>query len=1047
MGGQERRGVNLNWSPKPSSTREGEGQSSMDVLKPVWAVAFPLTYGYDQRARHACVAVPVFSSPAPVNEMELFRQIQLVCSFDYVRSDGVRAGLEAVDPSTTFGTYLVRVMGDGRRQAVDLQVHAANYSSSSLMYDVSYNALYLTTYASASYVGPKRVMRVRLTASYNYEGDVTGLSAPSSVLHDPGFFASHGSFDGAVIEPKSNYLFYYVPRADGSALDMHFLPPDPFTLASGGAGMPLIPGARSVGDRRVMGVPLATGGSSGMRRLFSGLATAYDLDDPPDFFFGLYGTLYVREGSVYRDAHRCSTCPAGTTTRLEGALSAEECRCPETHYFDYALSSCKRVSDSCATGEFIAVQATATSDIVCAKCPSCPRGTYRDVADCQPNKLRSALAPARCIACPSCGPGYYINPETCNASSAVAPLGRVGVDCLRCPGCKVGETISGTLCPGSTLWSTQSCQKCTASCPDGTYISSATERCSGLTRGSPTDAYDAETECVPCEPCAEQGHARVGGCTGKLRIDPPVCAPCEVCGPGEFIAQPCNASSALLVLPREERCAACPASCPPGQYMAKPCSGTNLMKPDHVCLPCATSCPKGSYVVQCGAGNWTWRSNQTRPPDAGRCAPCKNSCGEGFYLSSTCDGRAASDTVQCARCDDKCPRGFYMHARCPGNGTSPSSNDCRACQACARGEYMAYGKCVDGSGATSPLQRVCEPCTACAEGQYMASACPGTDVFDSSDCASCEACPGGTFLAKPCNGSGLSARDRICTPCKMCPKGFYRKGCGLQAAEPPPPPPGSLSASATEDDVECVPCSPCAVGEYVYESCTGQGLHPAERRCMACPSCGIGRFYSSGCRGYDTSATNYTCAPCTRCPAGTYISGGCGSGRGTAPDPICTKCAPCAEGYYASVPCNGLAFTSTSRTCAKCTAGPCPAGYYMAVKCPGPQGNEDLVCRSIATNETLGQTLPFSSSSSSSSSPYSSSSTAATMTTSAEAATVQTTPPPPVIIVTTPGPSPSPSPDPNTAEGNNDILLWVLFSGLCALIIAFAVMQCIKFVR
>lgn len=1014
----------------------------MEVLQPVWAVAFPLTYGYDQVARHACVAVPVFQG-GMVNEMELFRQIQLVCSFDYVRSARVRAGLETADPATTFGTYLVRVMGDGRRQAVDLRMHTTNFSSSSLLYDVSYNALYLTTYASASYVGPKRVLRARLTASYNYEGDVTGVNASSSIFNDPGFGA-FVSFDGAVIEPRSNYLFYYVLRADNSALEMHFMPPDPFTLDDGST-TPLIAGARSVGDRRVKGVPLATAGSSGMRRLFSGLATAYDLDTPPEFFFGLYGTLYVREGSSYRDAYRCSTCPAGTTTRVEGALTVEECQCPTSYYFDYGSSSCKRVSDSCAAGEFIAVESTPTSDIVCAKCPSCPRGTYRDLADCQPNKLRPALAPAKCIACPSCAPGYYINPETCNASSAVAPRGIVGVDCLPCPGCKVGETISGTLCPGSTLWSTQSCQKCTASCPDGTYISSATERCSGLTRGSPTDPFNPGAgECVPCEPCAEQGQARVGGCTGKLRIDPPICAPCDVCGVGEFITQPCNTSA--IALPREQRCAACPASCPPGQYMAQPCSGTNLMKPDHVCLPCAT-CPKGSYILSCGA-NWTWNSTQAKPDDAGRCAPCKQSCGEGFYMSKICDGTSTADTVQCARCDDKCPRGLYLHARCPGNTSSSSTNDCRPCQSCAKGEYMAYGKCVDGTGATSPLQRACEPCTPCAEGEYMASTCPGTDVLDVSDCAACDACPSGTFLARPCNGSGLSSSDRTCTPCRSCPKGFYRsKGCGL----------GQAFSTATTDDVQCLPCSACAVGEYVYESCSGQGTDPAERRCMACPSCGIGRYYASGCRGNETSG-NYTCASCTRCPVGTYISGGCG-GRGTAPDPTCTKCAPCADGYYVSTPCSGLAYTSTSRTCAKCTAGPCPAGYYTAVECPGPQGNQDRVCRSIATNETLGgqaTSSPLSSVAVTTTTVKTTTSTKAVVTTTttapakgsttttAMAAAVssssvpQTTPRPPV---SSPGPSPTPEP-----EAPSSIVPIILVGGLVALSLASVVILLVKLV-
>lgn len=1070
--------MDLNWSPKPSKTR---GDISMDVLKPVWSVEFPVTAGYDQLARHACVAVPMFlqattsssSVQQPVNEMEAFRQIQLVCYFDFVRSAGVRASTQAVDPATSFGSYMVRVMGDGGRLPVDLRMHATNFSSSSLLYDRSYNALYLTTFASASYEGPKRIFRMRLTASYNYEGDVSGVVASASIFEDPGFVVTHDAagssstlvhFDGAVIEPATNRLFFYapastIPEDSVPFLEMYLLASDPFTLADGTSMQTVTLSSSSVRstDRRWQPVKLslAVSPSSGMRRLFAGLTTVYDLDTPPEMFFGLYGTLFVRDaatttrGHVYREAYRCAACPAGTTTRLPGAQSAEECRCPLDFFYDYASSSCKRVSDSCGAGEFIVVKATATSDIVCAKCPACARGTYRDPTDCQPNQLRPLLAPAKCVACPSCPPGYYINPETCNASSSVAPKGIVGIDCLPCPGCKEGETIAGTICPGTTLWNTQSCQKCTASCPDGTYISRSTERCSGTTRGSPTDPLNPETECVLCEPCTEQGQARVGGCTGKLRDDPPVCAACEVCGVGEYITQECSVSS--VAVPREQRCAACPP-CKAGEYLARACSGTNLMKPDHVCLPCAT-CPKDTYVVPCGLVtdmNSTMTNTTTswlpllplpllpKPADAGRCAPCKT-CAEGYYMTQRCEGSirnpvTTSDVVQCAKCDDKCPRGTYMRAKCPGNTTLPSTNDCQPCVPCGKGEYMASGKCVDGTGATSALQRTCEFCTPCSEGEYMASVCTGTSVFDVSDCAACEACPAGTYLKTPCNGSGLSpTQDRVCEPCKTCPKGFYRKGCGL----------GGILSSVTVDDVQCLPCTACATGEYVQESCSGSGSDPIERRCAACGSCGIGRYYATGCRGHETSG-NFTCAACNRCPVGTYISGGCGSGRGTLPDPTCTKCAPCPDGYYISVPCNGLSFASTSRVCAKCSStGPCPAGYYTAVECT-PQGTSDRVCRSIATNETLEQ---------SSTQTTALAKTTTTTTTTARQA-VTTTPAPPTsasqstttTTSSTSPPSSTPAPPPPPPNEPDNTVPTILFASLGVVVAGTIVLLLVKLI-
>ena len=101
----------------------------------------------------------------------LERQIQLVCLFTFVRDDVVRQGQDArapVNQFSAFGSYLVRVRADGSRMAVDMARHATQHASSSLFYDVSFNAVYVSTYKTASFSGPKHVLKARLSAAYNF---------------------------------------------------------------------------------------------------------------------------------------------------------------------------------------------------------------------------------------------------------------------------------------------------------------------------------------------------------------------------------------------------------------------------------------------------------------------------------------------------------------------------------------------------------------------------------------------------------------------------------------------------------------------------------------------------------------------------------------------------------------------------------------------------------------------------------------------------------------------------------------------------------------
>ena len=122
------------------------------LLWPV--VAHPAASAYASLTHHQCAAVPVH----PVGLIAPGRQIQLICLITFPRQQQL----------ATFGSYLVRIRGDGTRMPVDMARHTTPYASSSLLYDASFNALYVSTYKQASFSGPKHVLRVRLNAGYNY---------------------------------------------------------------------------------------------------------------------------------------------------------------------------------------------------------------------------------------------------------------------------------------------------------------------------------------------------------------------------------------------------------------------------------------------------------------------------------------------------------------------------------------------------------------------------------------------------------------------------------------------------------------------------------------------------------------------------------------------------------------------------------------------------------------------------------------------------------------------------------------------------------------
>ncbi len=197
-------------------------------MQPVWYARFPGTSPYDRFVKHSCVAVPtqhIISSASVIKAAQL---VQLVCAYDYIK-DGADLPM---NPTTTFGSYLVRVLHDGRRMPVDMRRHTWPYASSSMLYDAHFNVIYLSCYNTTSYSGQKNVMKAVLSPSYNFASETSSTALSSSLgpaLNATGYilpppFAQGGpastyplgiSFDSAVIEPLSGALLFYAFTVQG----------------------------------------------------------------------------------------------------------------------------------------------------------------------------------------------------------------------------------------------------------------------------------------------------------------------------------------------------------------------------------------------------------------------------------------------------------------------------------------------------------------------------------------------------------------------------------------------------------------------------------------------------------------------------------------------------------------------------------------------------------------------------------------------------------------------------------------------------------------
>jgi hypothetical protein len=369
------------------------------VLSPLWAARHPAAQAYASLIRHACVCPPVHDPGATGNEILIHRQVQLICMFNFARDSSIRMGENPYPvAASAFGSYIVRVLGDGSRQAVSTAVHATPFASSSIFYDSSFNAAYISTYVSASFSGKKHVLRVQLTQSYNFSSCTVLAPAGWLMPVNSNTYPDGMSLDYASVEQLSSTLLFYVPtvKPDGSFFSiLYYIPSD-----EGSRGVGYVPtGQRSMQPVMLEDVAI----SRYAQKTMQPVSTVYNPSAGATLVFTAYAGVFARFGWVsgptaFKSILHCSQCPERYTS-YRGATSVYGCFCKPGTYLNAETQVCTPVTRQCPAQHFISRLALAGSDTQCTPCYTCPLGYYRNPYDCQSHVYRDPAKAVDCIPC------------------------------------------------------------------------------------------------------------------------------------------------------------------------------------------------------------------------------------------------------------------------------------------------------------------------------------------------------------------------------------------------------------------------------------------------------------------------------------------------------------------------------------------------------------------------------------------------------------------------------------------------------------------------
>ena len=507
---------------------------------------------------------------------------------------------------------------------------------------------------------------------------------------------------------------------------------------------------------------------------------------------GTTSCLPCSPGFITAQAGRtsCVACGAGTSAADSNATECAPCS-PGTYMGSTGSTSCLL----CLPGRY----ASANSSSTCFDCPIQTYASSGGLSACMPCASFTYAAAPGSLYCFPCGLGQQgiLNSSSLTIRCQDCEPGYASVDGGTCSPCPTGafsavyRAVGCTSCAPGRAQSSTAALNCTA-CVLGRFSSSSgASHCDACPSGTESQGvgasfcslcpsgYERGPFAVICTPCTA-GSSSFGGAL-----------PCEVVGPGLFVASPGSAFA---------------QPCPVGRYQNE--SGATD------CIDCRVGsyqAASGSPVCSpCRAGSYARRPGQAQ---CDSCTAGRSSAG-GQSVCSDCAPGTISEGVGAVECS-LCSPGTYQNsssqASCSGcpAGTF-SSSGASSCSPCPVGEYASLSRtaqcqrCSVGHvqptlGSTFCL--ACEPgtyqptagkssCLLCDAGKYTpefaqsnclpcdtqvtldrrncsSNACPRNYQYDSVQ--GCVVCPLGTNA--PAGGK-----------CSACVPDYYTPGIGVDCA-------------------------------------------------------------------------------------------------------------------------------------------------------------------------------------------------------------------------------------------------------------------------
>lgn len=678
---------------------------------------------------------------------------------------------------------------------------------------------------------------------------------------------------------------------------------------------------------------------------------------------------HVTQAPTCRTTRACtppSTFQAVPASRTSDRICNKTTTCVVGHEYESRVANA--TSDRscaalvvCSAGEYTAVNATASSDRVCANA-TCPAGTFRLAekpvhpdhcklwqAPCQQNVTFQTAAPTatsdricKDITAPC---------STSTEYEDVSPTPTTDRVCRACDVCEEGLRVEQPC----TARRNTVCQAC--SCQPHFRITTA---CSG----------DTSAVCSPCTRC-DVGLYRSGGCAGAQDSS---CSRCSGCLDGaEYAAATCNNTHDVIckklvtctadefearapTRTSQRLCTAVRPQCSETEFVARPPNKTV----DRVCQPLtacnATACTQSSwYAVQPYLAEepktWVWVPNDNINERCGSGSGSgggsdSNDGGDGddgddeegpldcvdFPTDPAFEqvpGNASFDRV-CGCPSDTCDPGTYQAAApmpksdrnctaCPAGKfqNQPGASSCMATSTCAANEYESAEPTVSTNRECRALTQACDV----ADGFYEMVAATITSDRLCSIATTCE--EGKEFEAVAPNATS----DRTCTALSKCGTAKDKEeGEGDLEYEAQAPTPTS--------DRVCKAISVC--NPSIQWQCSAPTAS-VDRGCCTVDPCPRGQYLATN----HTETVDRVCAPHTACKNGEFQAA-----AGTAiHDRVCRKMTQCTD----LEPRSYTKLRATATSDAVCQAATvCPPGTYQKRSSTDDTDTHCQLCDGIA---------------------------------------------------------------------------------------------------